>query len=191
MRTRRLVAAALALTLVVSVPAYAAQSGDAATAVTVTEEKGGGYTVSARFTVAEPPSAVLAVLTDYEQIPRFMPSIKRSVVRERGAGHAVVEQEAVSNVLMFSKRVRLRLEVQEGPDAVSFRDACGTSFSRYEGAWHVAVQDGQTVVTYQLSAKPTFNVPDFLLTRVVKRDAKEMIERLRAEIATRARTRLT
>jgi len=42
-------------------------------------------------------------------------------------------------------------------------------------------------VTYELSAKPSFDVPEFLLKRLLKRDASQMIERLKAEVAARAR----
>src|SRR5437762_13191568 len=97
--------------------------------VTVREEKG-VYTVVARFTVDQPPSVALAVLTDYEQIPRFMPDVRSSVVRERGAGWAVVEQEAESRLLMFF-----------------FRDRCRVTFARYDGAWRLSNEDGHTVIT--------------------------------------------
>lgn len=43
----------------------------------------------------------------------------------------------------------------------------------------------RTLVTYELTAQPTFDVPEFLLKRVLKRDAAEMIERLQREIAAR------
>src|SRR5947199_6732751 len=69
--------------------------------VTVREEKG-VYTVVARFLVDQPLSVALTVLTDYEQIPRFMPDVRTSIVRERGTGWALVEQEAVSALMMFS-----------------------------------------------------------------------------------------
>ena len=47
-------------------------AGQSPAKVTVHEEKG-VYTVMARFIVDHPPSVALDVLTDYEQIPRFMP----------------------------------------------------------------------------------------------------------------------
>ena len=129
--------------------------------VTVREEQG-VYAVAARFVVAQSPSVALAVLTDYEQIPRFMPDVRTSTVRERGSGWAVVEQEAVSAFMMFSKHVHLILEIQERPDALTFRDRCGRSFSRYEGAWRLSQEDGQTVITYELVAEPSFDVPEFV-----------------------------
>src|SRR5437773_10769700 len=105
--------------------------------VTVREDKG-VYTVVARFLVDQAPSAALTVLTDYEQIPRFMPDVRTSVVRERGTGWALVEQEAVSALMMFSKRVHLVLEIVEQPDAIVFHDRCSRSFVRYEGAWRLS-----------------------------------------------------
>jgi ribosome-associated toxin RatA of RatAB toxin-antitoxin module len=155
------------------------------TNVTVREDRG-VYTVAARFVVDEPAAVAMAVLTDYEQIPRFMPAVRASIVRERAVGKTVVEQEAVSSVMMFSKRVHLILEIQEQPGAVIFRDRCGRSFVRYEGAWHLSNQDGQTAITYELIAEPSFDVPGFMLKRLFRRDSAQMIERLKQEIARRA-----
>jgi hypothetical protein len=42
-------------------------------------------------------------------------------------------------------------------------------------------------VTYELSAQPSFDVPDFVLKRLLKRDAGQMIQRLKTEICARAR----
>jgi len=154
--------------------------------VTVGEERG-VYSVNAQFAVPEPTAVVLDVLTDYEQIPRFMPDVKSSIVRERSADLIVVEQEAEARMMMFSKRVFLRLEVHTSDDTVQFRDSSGRSFAKYEGAWRLAHENGRTTVRYELSAVPSFDVPSFLLTRLLKRDARQMIERLRTEIAARGR----
>ena len=125
---------------------------------------------------------MLQVLTDYERIPRFMPDLKTSIVRERDGGRLVVEQEAVARMMMFSKRVHLLLEVQEQTDAVRFVDRCGKSFTQYEGAWRVVPEGALTLVSYELTAKPAFSVPEFLLSRLLRRDARQMIERLRMAI---------
>jgi hypothetical protein len=49
-----------------------------------------------------------------------------------------------------------------------------------------AERDGRTLIRYELAAKPSFDVPEFLLKRLMKRDASQMIERLKTEIAARA-----
>ena len=148
-------------------------------------EQGGVYSVSAEFSVPQPSSVAFAVLTDYEQIPRFMPGVTTSIVRERSAERVVIEQEAVSRMMMFSKRVFLLLEVNEEANLLRFRDSAGRSFSLYEGAWRLSQVDGQTAIRYELRATPKFDVPGFLLKRLLTRDAKMMIERLRHEIAVR------
>lgn len=150
--------------------------------VSVREDQG-VYQVRARFRVAALPSTALAVLTDYERIPRFIRQVKTSIIRERTGSRVVVEQEATASVMMFSKRIHLLLVVQEGAHRLSFKDASGRSFTQYEGTWCAREENGSIIVSYELNAKPSFTVPGFLLKRLLKRDAQEMIERLREEIA--------
>src|SRR5215212_9562457 len=132
-------------------------------APTVHDERG-VYVVSAEFSVPAPAATALATLTDYDNIPRFMPAVKTSTVVERGADYAVVEQECVATFMLFSKRIHLALEVREHAGTVRFIDRCGKSFDRYEGAWTVSEIGGHAMIGYQLTAKPSFEVPSFLLT---------------------------
>lgn len=154
--------------------------------VTVTRADG-VYVVTAQFEVSQPAAEVIAVLTDYDGIPRFLPDIRRSVVRGRDGSRTTVEQEAVSSVMMFSRRVHLLLEIDESSDALVFRDTSGRSFERYEGAWRVSPSGEATLVRYELRAKPAFSVPEFVLMRLFRRDSRETITRIIAEIARRAR----
>ena len=171
--------------LVIALSGAMADAGPAPI-VTVREERG-VYSVSARFHVPEPPAVALAVLTDYENIPRFLPDVTSSVVRERSETRLVVEQEAVSRMMMFSKKVHLMLEIFEEAGAIRFRDRCGRSFEQYEGAWRVAASGTGSEITYELTAKPSFDVPEFILKRLLKRDSTRTIERLGAEIEARGR----
>jgi Polyketide cyclase / dehydrase and lipid transport len=175
------VVAALLSAATFSVPAVSVQPAS----VSVHRE-GGVYRVATTFATPQPMAIARAVLTDYERIPRFMPDVRSSRVLERDADRVIVEQEAVARVLFFSKQVRLLLEVQEGPATIRFRDRCGHSFIRYEGQWTLREQDGHALIGYELLAEPDFDVPEFILTRLLRRDAGRMIERLQAEIADRA-----
>jgi hypothetical protein len=87
--------------------------------------------------------------------------------------------------MMFSKRMHLVLEIEEQPAALIFRDLCRTSFVRYEGAWRIAQENGQAQIVYELTAEPSFDASGFMLTRLLRRDSTQMIERLRREIAIR------
>jgi len=107
-------------------------------------------------------------------------------VLERTGARAVVEQEAVSRFMLFSKRVHLVLDVQEKSGGMTFRDRCGKSFKQYEGSWRVSREGALTTVVYELKADPSFDVPEFMLKRLLKRDSGEMIEQLQREVARRA-----
>jgi hypothetical protein len=148
-------------------------------------ESNGIYRVAATFSVSQPAAVAMQVLAGYDEIPRFMPDVRTSTVLERDDNYAVVEQEAVAKFLMFSKRIHLVLEVHQTPGTLRFRDRCGNSFSSYEGRWTVAEVGGQTNINYELTARPAFEVPEFLLRRLLKRDSTRMIQRLTAEIAAR------
>ncbi|MEO6222441.1 MAG: SRPBCC family protein [Vicinamibacterales bacterium] len=153
--------------------------------VSVREERG-IYHVSATFDVPQSPAVVFAVLTDYEHVPKFMPDVRTSVVREREGGRVVIEQEATAKFMLFSKKVRLMLEVFEDPAIITFRDTSGASFSLYEGRWTMAVAGAGTSIGYALTANPSFSVPEVVLTRLMKRDAVRLIDGLQAEMARRA-----
>lgn len=166
-------------------PVAATWATEPSPAVSVWNE-GGTFSVAASFEVPESAVVALAVLSDYEQIPRFMPGVRRSVILERTPGRLLIEQEAVSRFMMFSKKVHLVLEVTEDTDTIRFVDRCGRSFVHYEGAWRVTQKEGGATVTYVLAARPAFEVPEFILKRLLKRDSGQMISRLRREIAAHA-----
>ena len=181
---RRVLRAAVAVAL------FAADAPLMASAVggVIVQEQGGAYRVTARFQVPESPAAVLAVLTDYEEIPRFMPDVKSSTVRSRSGGRVLVEQEAEARTLMFSKRISLLLDIRETADGLWFVDTGKASFTEYEGSWRLAAADGQTEVIYELRARPAFDVPRFVLARAMRKDATKMIGQLKVEIAARQAT---
>lgn len=174
---------AIAALAVLAAPSLRAADPEISTQEVVVRESRGVYSVVARFHVAQPPQVALAVLTDYDRIPQFMPGVETSVVVERGPGRAVIVQEATSRFMMFKKRVHLRLEIDETADSLAFRDDCGQSFRRYEGKWSLSAASDGTDIAYDLTADPVFDVPEFVLRRLLKRDSALMIEGLRREIA--------
>ena len=182
---RMLATGAVILGGLTCVDVVAAADPESRPAVTVREERG-VYSVTARFNVPHAPSVVMMVLTDYEQIPRFMPQIKTSVVLERTAGRALVRQEAVSRVMLFSKRVHLVLDISEETDVLRFSDRCGVSFVRYEGMWRLSEESGSTEILYELTAQPSFDVPEFLLKRLLRHESMQTLDQLRREIAVRS-----
>ena len=181
MLARTLLASVTALAMTLAAATAAAQDP-----VTSVREAGSDFIVSATFTVPGSPATAREVLTDYANIPRFMPDVRSSAVVERTDGHVRVEQEATPQFMWFSRKIHLLLDVQEGPTVIQFRDTSTTSFERYEGSWTIASLHGETRLTYALVARPAFSVPGFVLKKLLKRDAVSMVGRLQAEIGARA-----
>ena len=88
---RRWMLFAIAAIVVLASPLSAADTA-AQQHVSVREERG-VYTVTAVFAVPQGAALAAAVLTDFEEIPRFMPDVRKSVV-ERTSGLIVVAGRA-------------------------------------------------------------------------------------------------
>jgi carbon monoxide dehydrogenase subunit G len=168
--------------LVTAAIAFAQTTGKPEIAVT---DAAGVYHVTATFTVAASSATVAAVLTDYDRIPEFMPGVVSSQVVGRTDAGLVIEQEAAARFMLLTKRIHLVLDVSQEDGIIRFRDRCGKSFAQYEGAWRLSAAGNRTTITYELSAKPSFDVPAFVLKRLLRRDAAAMMERLTAEITSR------
>ena len=116
-------------------------------------------------------------------------AVRTSRVLEQTDGRVRLEQEAVSKFMMISRTVHLVLDVEESDGAIRFRDDCHKSFVVYDGSWTITPQGSGTELVYELTAKPAFSVPGMVLRKLLDRDAREMIDGLRAEIALRASSR--
>jgi hypothetical protein len=184
-QARRVVSAVIVFAALLPPGLTASEGHDPLPQVRVREDRG-TYTVMARFEIPQSAATALAVLSDYERIPKFMPEVLSSVMLERAGNRILVEQEAVSRFMLFSKKAHLLLEVTQDADTIRFVDRCGKSFTVYQGAWRAATEAGRTTVTYELTAQPAFDVPEFILKRLLKRDSMQMIERLQREMAARS-----
>ncbi len=170
--------AALALA---SPPAFAE---DAVVKITRAPDK--SYEVEGSFTVNASSTAVWAVLTDYDHIGGFVKAMRRSrTVASRVDGAVIVEQEAVGGVLIFSRAVRLVLEIRREPGRLTFVDVGRENFWDYSGSWTVIAGPQGCEVVYRLSALPDFTVPSFLMRSGMKKGARDLLEQIRAEIVKR------
>jgi hypothetical protein len=146
------------------------------------------YVVEAAFDVSASPEVAWGVLTDYDRTSDFVKSVTRSVVRERGPAHIVVEQDGVARVLFFSRRAQVVLWVTEEPHrAIRFRDICARDFKSYEGRWELSPRPGGVRVSYALSAALKSQKPAFLMRGGMQRSTQDLLEQVRTEMGRRSR----
>ena len=146
-----------------------------------------GLEVEGRCTVVAPVAVVWDVLTDYDGIDTFVSSMRESRVTGGDEHHALVEQIAVGRLLLFRRTFRVTLFVEEFPDtSIRFTDALGKDFESYQGEWRIAPRDAGVEILYQIAARPSFSVPDFVARGVFRRTVRDLLAQVRSEIEKRA-----
>lgn len=175
----------LALALLV---AAHAEPGLAAEDVLVEAERAGeGVEVRARALIAAPQPLIWEVLTNYEQLPSFIPGIAKSVVRSRRGGSVIVEQSGEASFLVFSFPINVRLEVTESaPDWVASRAVSG-NLRRMNGRYDLQPDArGGVLLRYSGVIEPDFELPPLIGTAALRSTVEQQFMAMVAEIERRA-----
>jgi hypothetical protein len=149
-------------------------------------DRNGYYKILGSFHVRARPDTAWQVLTDYEHIPGFVGSLKKSRIQENlGPYHFSLEQVFEGGILFITHRVHVVLDVRETwHQTIAFKDTCKRDFEVYEGYWHLRSGPGPGLeVIYSLMAKQKSKPPfagDFM-----KGGVKDLLEAVRREILRR------
>lgn len=150
------------------------------------QQKGGVCDADGSFDVAADSSTAWAVLTDYDQMNRFVSGLKRSRLEEySGRDRFLVEQEFMGGFLFVTKRVRVRLAVQEiRYQTILFEDIGHQDFEFYKGSWELRPDpNGELKISYSLTAQQNFDEP--FAGNHMKNGITNLLESVRIEILRR------
>jgi carbon monoxide dehydrogenase subunit G len=173
----------VALVLLAALAAAAWGADDLAVDV---DRNGSSFAIRAATTVAAPASLVWEVLTDYNNLSRFIPGMSRSLVELRVANRVLVEQKGEARFLVFSYPIEVRLEVQEKPrDWITSR-AVGGNLKRMNGRYDLHPQGTHLRLSYSGVMEPEFELPPVIGTLAVRGMVEEQFAALVAEIERRA-----
>lgn len=155
-------------------------------AVTVTRTAD-GYVVEGRCTTAVSRSEAWKVLTDYDGLDRFVSSMRESRVTERAGDHLLVEQTAVGRLFLFSRRMTVVLFVHEKPPgSIVFEDVLRKDFVVYRGEWRIEERGELREISYRVTARPAFRVPDLVARGMFGRTVRDLLQQVEAEMVRRA-----
>ncbi len=146
----------------------------------------GTYRLEGHMIVPGPTYDVWKVLTDYEHISDFVSSLRKSAVKDSSSDRLLLEQEALGKEFIFSKRIRVLLQVTEIPyRRIIFEDISHLDFEFYEGSWEI--HNGAPIldVAYRLNCKRLFMVPNVIAKDALVKSAKGLLSEVRAEILRR------
>lgn len=178
-------AAAAIAVVAASLPATADAGGEV---VVETRRSGDAVEVQAHALLAAPMPLVWQVLTDYERMPRFIPGIAKSVVRERQGNHLLVEHSGDARFLIFSFPIDVTLEVDESPMVWVSSRAVGGNVRRMIGRYDLSEEAGRGVLLrYSGLIEPDFQLPPLIGAVALRSTIREEFTAMVAEIERRAR----
>ena len=149
------------------------------------DRNGRTFAVRASATVAAPVSTVWEVLTDYDNLARFIPGLSRSAVQVRSANRVVVEQKGEARFLVFAYPIEVRLEIMESPnDWISSRALDG-NLKRMRGRYELRSASGGIFLNYSGEFEPGFELPPVIGTLAVRNMVEEQFAAMVAEIERR------
>lgn len=151
-----------------------------------TRGQGESITVTASAEMRVDPGTVWGVITDYDHLAEFIPSMRSSRVVRRAADHLLVEQTGEFGFLGFSQPVQVRLAVVEMPPQSVVAHAVGGNLKAMEGRYTVAVTAAGTVrLSYSGRLVPDFAVPPVIGKMVVRNMLADQFGAMVAEIVRR------
>ncbi|TMH05290.1 MAG: cyclase/dehydrase [Betaproteobacteria bacterium] len=193
--TPRALLPALLLAAAVALPATAgAAEGHAnlgsepitASVQRIHRESGTVYEIHTSGFVQATPQQVWKVLTDYNRMHEFVPNLRLSRLLSRNGTEAVVEERGSLGFLFLTQDVRLVVKVLETPFSAIDITLVEGDMKQYSSHWEIApaTENGAsgTRITYSGSMMPNFFVPPFLGTVLIRRDVKNMVDAVIAEI---------
>ena len=131
------------------------------------------------------------VLTDYNNMARFVPGMQTSQIVS-GPGEALLlKQAGQSGFLLFALPIKVVVRIAETPLEVIRFEAVGGSFKNKRGEWRIKGQDDATLLVYQASIAPGFWVPPLIGPAVMGQDVRSELMGLAREMQRRAVTAVT
>jgi len=145
---------------------------------------GGRIFARARIELAAPPSAVYALVADFDRLGDFVSAIDTSRVVGRDSAGVLVRQVGTT-VLLVRKTVRMTLRFRPEPPQRLWFEIVAGDFATYAGSWRFEPCAAGTRLTYDVTFTAPDLVPGPLVRHVVERDLKRMLRELQAEVARR------
>ena len=150
------------------------------------DRNGRTFAVRAEATVAAPVSMVWEVLTDYDNLARFIPGLSVSSVNRRSGNRVQVEQKGEARFLFFSYPIEVVLEVLESPSSSISSRAVGGNLRRMSGRYDLKSTGGGSLLRYSGELEPDFGLPPVVGTLAVRAMVEAQFGAMVAEIERRA-----
>lgn len=146
---------------------------------------GESYQINVRIDVTGSRNLVWRVLTDYENLPRFVPGMQSSRVVSGRGEPLLLEQKGESGFLFLKVTTTTVSRIHETPESEIHFELVSGNLKRMQGAWTLAPHDHATTVGYRAELVPEFVLPPLIGPAVLTQNVRAMVEGIAREIERR------
>jgi len=141
--------------------------------------------ITSQIAIAHPRESVWQVLTDYESLPQFIPSLEKSQRLEHPAGEKVrLEQVGKQKLLKMNFSARVVLDLEENqPERIDFEMVEG-DFKAFSGYWLLEPSAQATELIYSIFVWPPRTMPVSLIERRLSKDLSLNLVAIRQRVET-------
>lgn len=148
----------------------------------------GVITIDAEILVPADARTTWAVLTDYDNLARFVPEMKSSRIISAPDQPKRLEQRGKSGMLSFFTPEHIVFQLDETPyERIRFTKVAGDVRSM-RGEWQIIGSGNPVKVLYRARIVPKVPLPPLLGTTMIELDVETKLAAIRREIARRAFT---
>lgn len=150
--------------------------------ITLSEMPDGVTGMNSTIYIDAAPSTVWKVLTDYNNLKRYIPRMVESDLVEDNGDVKVINLIGKFRVFLFKKTIQVSINMYEKfPLRIDYEKISG-DFEVYRGAWILQRYSSEgTILTYESEIKPSFVAPDFILHGILKKDLVAGLTALKIE----------
>nr|AUG32731.1 hypothetical protein PLO_759 [Paulinella longichromatophora] len=133
------------------------------------------------------PDILWSVLTDYDNLSRFIPNLTSSNLLWRRRNTVGIKQVGSQKMLGLKFSAQVKLEIIEYPDdgRLDFSMSSG-DFRHFEGFWQIEQYSEITSLVYQLTVKGSIGMPIALIEQRLKNDISSNLRAIEKEAQRRS-----
>lgn len=141
--------------------------------------------ITSQIAIAHPRESVWQVLTNYEALPEFIPSLDKSQRLEHPEGNKVrLEQVGKQRLMKMNFSARVVLDLAEAhPERIDFEMVEG-DFKAFSGYWLLESAAESTQLIYSIFVWPPRTMPVTLIERRLSKDLSLNLVAIRRRVET-------
>ncbi len=155
------------------------------------ERNQGAFMIDASLRVDAHHHIAWQVLTDYNNLARFVPGVLTSEIVSGPGEPLLLKQTGQSGFLLFRLPIEVVVRITETPlEAIRF-EAVGGSFKNKQGEWRIERLEDATLLIYRASIAPGFWAPPQIGIAVIGQDVRNKLLGVAREMRRRAAAELS